>query len=418
MPTHAEIVAIGNELVSGATLDTNSQWLAQQLADVGIDAHVHATCRDERDRIVQVLGQAVDRAELVLVTGGLGPTQDDLTRESLADLAGVELRTDADSLEHVASFFRQIGKPMPDRNRVQAMFPAGSTPLPNPQGTAPGIWMQVGSASVAAMPGVPREMKYMFAHEVLPRVRQGESGRGVILTRRIHSFGIGESTVDNLLADLTRRGQEPEVGLTAKEAVITVRIVARAADEGAARARLDGAARVVRERLKDFVFGEDDDTLEAAVGRLLRERGQTLALAESCTGGLVGHRLTEVPGISESLRGGMVAYANEAKRDLLGVAEDLLTRHGAVSPEVASAMAQGARRVFGADIGIGITGIAGPTGGTPDKPVGLVYFGLADGTTAEAHRHQFRGDRSLVKDRSAKLALNLVRLHLLKSRSS
>jgi nicotinamide-nucleotide amidase len=409
----AEILSIGSELVRGQNLDTNSQWLSRRLVAIGIDVGFHTTVGDELAANIEAFRTAVARADLVLVTGGLGPTADDLTREVLAKLTGAELVLDPDSLAAIEAMFRQRNRAMPERNRVQACFPSGAEPIPNHHGTAPGIWLEIGEKPIVCMPGVPAEMHAMFTEQVQPRLCARFGAGRVIREHTIHCYGAGESDIEQRLGDLTRRGRQPEIGITASEATISIRIVATAPSESAANEALAADAAVVRERLGHLVFGENDESLAAVVGRLLDERDCTLATAESCTGGLVGHLLTEVSGISKHYLGGVVAYSNEAKQQFLGVADSLLGAHGAVSPEVAAAMASGCRERFAADLALGITGIAGPTGGSFEKPVGLVYVALAHAEGVATGKYNWPAGRSSIKLRAAKTALNLVRLHLL-----
>ncbi len=412
----AEIIAVGSELVSGQSLDTNSQWLSRGLAGVGVPVHFHTTVGDDLDENVATFRIATERADLVLASGGLGPTQDDLTREALARVAGVPLVEDAGALEAIRAMFARRNRPMAERNRVQALLPLGAEMLPNRVGTAPGVWMRVGGAIVACLPGVPSEMRIMFDEQVVPRLRAlGGLGR-VIVHHKINLFGKGESDIEADAMDLTARGRNPEVGITAHEATISFRIAAEGADEAEARHNLEPTIALIRQRFGDLVVGEGtDDVAEALVAHLARTRS-TLATAESCTGGLIARMITALPGVSPYYLGGAVSYANHAKVELLGVAPDLIEVHGAVSPEVAEAMAIGVRRRLGADLGLSVTGIAGPTGGTPDKPVGLVYLGLATADGVQTRRLDIGPEqpRDVIQRRSAKHALNFARLALLK----
>jgi nicotinamide-nucleotide amidase len=412
----AEIIAIGSELVSGQSLDTNSQWLDRGLAGVGVTSHFHTTVGDDLDEDVATIRIATGRADLVLISGGLGPTQDDLTREALALVAGVPLVEDAGALEAIRAMFARRNRPMAERNRVQALLPLGAEMLPNRVGTAPGVWMRVGGAVVACLPGVPSEMRIMFDEQVIPRLRAlGGLGR-VIVHHKINLFGRGESDIEADAMDLTARGRNPEVGITAHEATISFRITADGADEDEARRNLGPTIALIRQRFGDLVIGEGaDDLAEALVAHLARTR-TTLATAESCTGGLIAQMITALPGVSPYYLGGAVSYSNHAKVELLGVAPDLIEAHGAVSPEVAEAMAVGARNRLGADLGLSVTGIAGPTGGTPEKPVGLVYLGLATADGTQTRRLDIGPEqpRDVIQRRSAKHALNFARLALLK----
>ena len=411
----AEILSIGTELTTGKNLDTNSQWLSQRLAEVGIPVGWHTTIADDADANLQAFDIASKRAELVISTGGLGPTQDDLTRETLARLAGVDLVFDQASFDKIAEMFASRKRTMPERNRVQAMFPEGSELLANDFGTAPGIWMEHGSAIIVALPGVPTEMKGMFGSVVLPRLMSLGIGGGILVERKINVFGAGESHVEEKLFDLTRRGHVPEVGITVSDATISLRIVAHAATRAEADVQIAPVEAKIRERLGDLVFGVESEDLQDVVIRLLRERNLSVATAESLTGGLVAHRLAQVPGASDVLRGGVVAYQNAAKIGLLGVPAELIERHTAVSAPVAEAMARGIRERLDVDVAVSTTGNAGPTG----EPVGLAFVGLAtrDGVASSTTFNWF-GTRQEIQSRVAKMARsNRLRLHLESKRS-
>jgi nicotinamide-nucleotide amidase len=412
----AEIISIGSEIVSGQSLDTNSRWLSQELSDLGIVVAYHTTLGDVLDDHVAAFRTAFDRSGLVVMTGGLGPTQDDLTREALAQCAGVPLVEDAPSLAAIEAMFARRNRVMSDRNRVQALLPRGAQPLPNPVGTAPGIWMRIGDAVIACLPGVPSEMKLMFREQLIPRLRQEGWGSEVIVHRKINLFGKGESDIEAQAMDLTVRGRVPEVGITAHDATISFRITASGATEEEARALIEPTAQLIHERFGELVLGEDTtDVAESMLAQLIRKNA-TLATAESCTGGLVAHWITTIPGVSPYYLGGVVSYANEAKTELVGVPRALIEAHGAVSAEVASAMAEGIRNRLGATVGLSTTGVAGPAGGTPEKPVGLVYLGLATAGGVQTRRLLVGSDqpRDIIQHRSSKAALNWVRLALVR----
>jgi nicotinamide-nucleotide amidase len=453
----AEIISVGSELTSGQNLDTNSQWLSQRLAEIGIAVGWHTTVADDLEDNVAAFRIAAERAGLVLITGGLGPTQDDLTREALAQMAGVELVFHAPSFEHIQQLFARRHRTMPERNRVQAMFPAGSEPIPNPHGTAPGIWMNlrpggsggvvrrqesgVGSQESAsssltpdsclltpagdhspltthdtllvAMPGVPSEMFAMFEKQVRPRLLAMGFFGGVVVQRKINCFGAGESAIEEKLMDLTRRGQSPEVGITASDATISLRILARANTAEEAKTQIEPAEKAIRERLGSFIFGVDGEELQDAVVAMLKARQQTVATAESVTAGLVARRLGLVPGASACLLGGVVAYDARIKVELLGVPPSLIEEHGVISAPVVEAMAVGCRSRFRSDFAVSTVGLAGPGGGSPEKPIGMAFAGLAWDGGVRSQSFNWLGTREEIQSRTAKMALNLLRLHLL-----
>jgi nicotinamide-nucleotide amidase len=411
---NAIIISVGDELVSGQTVDTNSAHLARRLAGLGIVASAHWTVGDDRPAIASAIGFAARSADVVIVTGGLGPTPDDLTREALAEAMGTELVLDPSCLAEIEDCFRRRGRTMVPANRLQAMVPRGAEPLPNKVGTAPGLTGMVAGRPVFVLPGVPAEMEWMFEAAVAPRLG---SGAGVILHHVVHTFGQGESDIASLISDLMDRGRNPTVGTTVASGLVTLRIVSQAPEPRQARQQIEQTLREARSRLGTMVVGEGEETMASVVGDLLRRRGQTLAVAESCTGGMIGEMVTSTPGSSDYFLGGVVAYANSAKTRLLSVPGETLDSHGAVSAEVAAAMAEGCKKSLGSDWAIGITGIAGPAGGNKDKPVGLVHVALAGPSGTDHHRHIFPGNRQTVRLRASLTALNHLRLALLKDTS-
>ena len=408
----AEILSIGSELTSGKNLDTNSQWLSQRLAELGISVGFHITVADDLDDNVAAIRIATERSDLVLITGGLGPTQDDLTREALARVAGVDLVFHQQSFEIIQQMFTRRNRIMPERNRVQALYPAGAEPLANDHGTAPGIYQRLGKSHVFALPGVPSEMMPMFEEQVKPRLARLGVGGGVLVQRKINCFGTGESHIEEKLYDLTRRGHVPEVGITVSDATISLRILARAENHEAAQAQIAPIENIIRERLGDLVFGVEDEELQHAVVHLLAEKRQSLATAESVTCGLIARKIGQVAGASEWYRGGVVAYQNQVKIEVLGVPAKLIEEHDVISAPMVEAMAVGVRARLHSDLAVATVGIAGPGGGAPEKPVGLVYAALASNDGVRSQSFSWTGTREEVQNRTAKLALNMVRLHL------
>lgn len=428
----AIVVSIGDELVLGQTADTNAAWLSARLAELGVAVVEHVTVGDNQSDIEAALRRSA--AEVLVATGGLGPTEDDLTRRAAAAALGAELAPDEASQAQIERFFQRLGRPMAERNRVQALIPRGCRAIPNETGTAPGIEALLPRAQGAGqaadggrtgkgvgvwaffLPGVPGEMKAMFRAAVQPRLTEllaAGGGKGVIVSRTLHVIGAGESNVAERLDNLMERGRNPAVNTTAALGMVSIRINARAADEEAARALIGPVEAQVRERLGALVYGADEETLGEVAGRLLREQGATVTTAESCTGGLLGKLFTDVPGASDYFRCGWVAYSNEAKTALLGVKKGVLAEHGAVSEPVVRQMATGARRGAGTDYALAVTGIAGPSGGTPEKPVGLVYLALAAGDGVQVERWVLPGDRDGVRQRSVLVALDMLRRRLL-----
>ncbi|MCA9242436.1 MAG: competence/damage-inducible protein A [Phycisphaerales bacterium] len=414
----AWILSIGTELTLGQTVDTNAPWLARELAALGLRCAEMRTISDDLEPITRSIRAACEAERVILITGGLGPTDDDLTRNAIAVAAEVDLELCPRSLDALRAFFAARGRDMPDRNQVQAMIPRGATAIDNTCGTAPGIHTRLSGADIFAMPGVPYEMKTMFHRDVAPALR-AFGGGAVLLSRIVRTCGLPEATLGRKIATLMTRGRNPEVGTTASLSEIGVRINATAPSREQAATMLDQTEAEIRNRLGDIVYGRDDDTLAGAVGGLLRARSATLALAESCTGGLIGELMTDIAGSSEYFLGGVISYANSAKRDLLGVRPETLDQHGAVSEQSAIEMAIGARKALGADFALSVTGIAGPGGGSTEKPVGLVYIGIANPTAAIAREYHlgFDSPRDVIRQRAARVALNELRRHLLRDQA-
>ena len=413
----AVILSIGDELALGQTVDTNTAYLAAKLAELGIWTRYHQTLADDRDLIASAILRAADSAELVLVTGGLGPTRDDLTRQALAQAMGAELKEDAESLKAIEAFFAGRGKALTEANRVQALLPIGATGIPNAKGTAPGIYATLGKAMVFVMPGVPFEMRAMYDAAVRPVITDKAGGGRIILTTKVNTFGLGESSVGQLIGDLMDRDRNPTVGTTVAHGIVSVRIRSEFTDAGEATSQSDATINEVEQRLGAIVFGRDDQTIAGTLLDALREKKLVIATAESCTGGLIGKMLTDVAGSSDVYAGGWVTYTNQMKQACLGVPADVIDSHGAVSGQTVCSMAVGALKRSGADIALSVSGIAGPGGGTPDKPVGTVWLGLASRIKDEdpyvrAIMVKFPGGRPQVRTRAAMCALQMARLHL------
>ncbi len=413
----AVIISVGDELVMGQTVDSNSAWLSARLSEQGVMTLYHKTVADDLEATALAMGEALQAAGLVILTGGLGPTPDDLTRQAMAKLIDQPLVLHQPSLEKILKFFEKMGREMPPVNRVQAMCPQGGEMLDNDCGTAPGLKIVQGKSVLYAFPGVPREMKEMYRRYVVPSLQQGRAVS--ILTEKINTFGMGEGMVAERLGDLMRRDRMPVVGTTVSDGIVAVRIRSEFATKEESKRQLDLTIQEVRARLGDVVFGTGSETLSEVVGRMAVKKGKKLATAESCTGGLVANLITDVAGSSRYFIGGWITYSNEAKSRELGVPADLILEHGAVSGPVAESMARGALERSGGDLAVSLTGIAGPDGGSEDKPVGTVWIAVAErkgnGIAVKAECFRFPGDRSMVRNWAARTALNMLRDLLVKS---
>jgi nicotinamide-nucleotide amidase len=408
----AEIIAVGSELLTPFRLDTNSLYLTRELNDLGIDVRSKSIVGDNPAQLSHHVRSAIGRADLVVTTGGLGPTSDDVTRETVADVLGLPLIEDPSIFETIRSRFERRGIRMPDSNRRQALVPVGGRVLPNPNGTAPGLWLEAGGRVVLLLPGPPREMQPMFEQSVRADLAARASGRRV-RRRVIRVAGRAESHVEEIAqpiyAPLASAAVPVETTILAAPGLIELHLSARGEDIPALDAALDRGVSALASALAPAVVSVDGLSLEEVVGGLLQARGWRLAVAESCTGGLIGGRLTDVAGSSAWFAGGVVAYANDIKTSLLGVPEAWLAEHGAVSEPVGRAMAEGARARLSADVAIAVTGIAGPTGGTPAKPIGTVVIALALPTGTSARTLQLIGDRPMIRQHSVIAALEWVR---------
>jgi nicotinamide-nucleotide amidase len=401
------VLCIGTELTRGELVNTNAAWLAAGLTDVGFEVLEDVVIDDHVPRIVATLTRLSRLAKVIVCTGGLGPTTDDLTSHAVAETLGVKLVRDEASLDAIRRRFEKAGRPMSETNTKQADFPEGAEILPNANGTAPGFVVRIGEALAFFMPGVPDEMTRMFEDHVVPRIR-ALAPRDTCQVR-LRTFGLPESVAGERLAGVEQTFPGVTIGYRAHFPEIEVKVLARHVSHAQARELCDRATSEVRRRLGDVVYGEADDTFAGVVGRALRAKGFTLAIAESCTGGLVGHMITREPGASDFLLVDAVTYANSAKTRLLGIDGDVIRGHGPVSAEVAAAMAEGVRRVAGADIALSLTGIAGPTGGTTNKPVGTVFVAVATSAGTTVSERHFHGDRLQIQMLAAYAGLSLVR---------
>jgi nicotinamide-nucleotide amidase len=412
---NAEIVAIGTELLLGQSQDTNSVWLAQQLARLGVDLFGFQAVGDNEKRMEAAIRGALERSQVVITTGGLGPTVDDVTRKVAGRLSRRQLVFHEDIAKRMEERFAKFrpGKPFPKVNLNQAFIPQGATLIPNPVGTAPGFLVKVDKAHLVCLPGVPAEMKAMFEETVRPFLKSLAPAGTLIKSRVYRTTGIFESALNEKIADIFESSSNPTIGVLAHKEGVDIRLTAKAESEAQADSLLDGLGKTLTTRLPNHIYGLDQDGLETIVGKLLATRSLSLSTAESCTGGLIAHRITLVSGSSAYFPRGYVVYSNEAKEELLKVDPKLIKAKGAVSPEVAETLARQCRLLSKTELGLSTTGIAGPTGGTPEKPVGLVYIGLADEQSVQVFKYQMFGDRPGIKFRASQAALELVRRYCL-----
>ncbi len=414
----AETIAIGSELLVGGRSDSNSLVITERLGACGIEVRFKSIVGDNRTDIVNALTTAVQRAGIVVITGGLGPTVDDCTREAVADASGRRLVRRKEAFEGMMARLAQWGR-RPNRGQLrQAMIPSGATVMPNPVGSAPGFALFWKRAVLIALPGVPREMDAMMEQSVIPlltaQLERSAAPRHLPIVRRVfHTWGLPEADVDAKLKGLFSKRTPMDLGLLASPTGVLVSLTSNVRRSSSVM-KFESLAEQVRERLGEWLYAEGQDTMEAVVGRLLSQQKRRVAVAESCTGGLISHRLTQVPGSSAYVDRAAVCYSNEAKIDMLGLSAELIARYGAVSHEVAASMAHGIRERAGVSVGLSVTGIAGPGGGSETKPVGLLYVGL-DGGAGDALTKEFRfhGDRATIKQRSSQAALDLLRRWLL-----
>lgn len=409
---NVELITIGDELLSGNTIDTNAAFIGKKLMEAGIDLVYHTSVGDNAELILSALGIAMNRVDAILVTGGLGPTHDDITKKTLCKFFKRQLVFHEEVLRDLTQRYTQLGMTMPAVNQNQALLPQGAKFIENKIGSALGLVFEESGKLLVAMPGVPAEMMPMLTDHVIPMLKQKESGISII-QKTIRTTGIMESAIFEKVRDLIDENQQIKIAFLPSYKGVDIRLTMKSASSQKAQQTIDELIDKLKSRIGRYIFGFDNDELPAVVGNLLKERGMTLAVAESCTGGLVGKIMTDIPGSSDYFLGGIIAYANSVKVNVLNVPADIIENYGAVSKETASAMAKGVRALTDASIGLAITGIAGPGGGNQEKPVGLTFFGLCDekGTLIEEHR--YGTDRERNRLRAAYTAINFVRRRLI-----
>ena len=407
----AEIIAVGTELLLGDILNTNAQFLSKELAALGVEVYHQTVIGDNEDRLLDAFKEAFKRCDMVITSGGLGPTQDDITKEIAAKFLGKELTLNEEALKDIENYFNITGRKMSESNKKQAYFPKEDIILKNNNGTAPGAIMKGKNGEIIiVLPGPPREIIPMFKEGVVPFLKTITDS--TLYSKVIRLFGIGESSMAEEIKDILESQNNPTVAPYAKEMDVTLRITAKAKDEEEARDIIKPVENKIKERLGEYIYGEGEDTLEEVVARKLLQKGLTIAVAESCTGGMIASKLVNYPGVSEVFMEGVVTYSNKSKVENLGVKVETLEKYGAVSEETAREMAEGIVKKAGVDIGISSTGIAGPDGGTEEKPVGLVYIGICIRGKSMVKKLNIPGNRERVRARTTMEALNWVRLEL------
>ncbi len=410
----AEIIGIGTEILLGKIVNTNSAYLSKKLAEAGIDCYFHTTVGDNQNRLFSALEQALSRADIIITTGGLGPTVDDITLDIVSRVLTSPLVYKKEIANLINTHFKRRRIKMPKDNLRQAYIPKNAKWFKNSAGTAPGILAKTGKKTLIALPGPPREMQPMFEQYILPFIKKSLNSKYVIISRTLKTTGLAESQLHEKIKSFLEISGSVTVGIYAHPSQVDLKITAKAKNAKSAKKMIDSVEKKLRAKLKHLVFGVDEKTLEQEVVRLLKKN--TLAVAESCTGGLVSNRLTDVPGVSKNLLLSIVAYSNKAKTELLDISEKALKLHGAVSAETAKKMAANIRKLSNADIGISTTGIAGPSGSGRNKPVGLVYIALSSAGKIMVKKRYFAGTRRIIKYRSSQAALDMLRLHLLNNK--
>lgn len=407
----SEIIAVGTELLLGNIVNTNAQYLSQKLADLGIDVYYHVVVGDNLKRLTETIKTSLERSDIVITSGGLGPTADDITKEGAAQAMGLKLLPDEESIERIKKMFSSTGRIMTENNIKQGYIPEGAVVLENNNGTAPGVLIEKEGKIVIMLPGPPKELYPMFESKVLPYLKSKTDS--TIRSKVLRVIGVGESAVEHMLKDIFDSQANPTIAPYAKDGEVHLRITAKTGIPEEADSLIAEMEQKVRAILGDNIYGCNEETLEEAVLKLLQKKNLTISLAESCTGGLVASRLTDIPGASASLISGVVSYSNESKINILKVKEETIRKYGAVSPQTAEEMAVGAKKLSNTDIGLSITGIAGPDGGSAEKPVGLCYIGIAIGKSVNVQKIMLTGNRNRIRWGSSSRALDFLRRELL-----
>ncbi len=408
-----EIINTGTELLLGQIINSNAPYLAKKLNELGFSVLFQTTVGDNRERMSQALKTALNRADIIITSGGLGPTQGDITKEVTAQVVNRPLYLHEPSVKRIKCFFDERNMEMTDNNLRQAMMPQGAKIVSNECGTAPGVILEVGDKTIIHLPGPPHELKWMFKHSIIPYLRERFGFQGTIVSRVLHTYGLGESALEEKIKQFIIAQNNPTIALLARNGEIIIRLTAKATTESEACQLIAQLEKQIRDNIEEYIFGVDTETMEEVAGRILAAKKLTISVAESCTGGLVTSRITDVPGSSDYLIGSIVCYSNKAKIESVGVPESLLVQYGAVSQETAISMATNIKQRFSTDIGIGITGIAGPGGATSEKPVGLVFIAISGPAGTQCHQHNFTGERTYIKQRVAQTTLNILRQYIL-----
>lgn len=411
MAMRAEIITVGTEILLGDIVNTNSQYLARELADLGVEVYYQGTVGDNEERLLQSLEESLNRSDMVITTGGLGPTKDDLTKETAAKFFNQELVLDEKSWNKIEIYFNKLGRVPTENNKKQAYFTKGSIILENNNGTAPGAILSKGKKTIIVLPGPPREMKPMFEESVKPYLKNLTNE--ILVSKTLRFYGIGESSLEEEIIDIIKEQSNPTVAPYAKDTEVTLRITAKATSKEEAINLINPVVHKIQDRVGSYIYSEGDISLEDTVAEILVNKNLTISVAESCTGGMVSSHLINYPGISSVFMEGCVTYSNEAKMKSLGVKKETLDKFGAVSEETAREMAEGIAKRHNTNIGLSTTGIAGPEGGSEEKPVGLVYFGIYINGKIIVKRYVFNGNRQQIRLRATKTILNDLRLELI-----